>query len=222
MSRPLPPRATPSSADAILRARDKLRCHQTLAAVGIDATIVSNDTPAHLRAVYTDRAFDIRLRLVEEGDWTPAVAIGLRDLVGINPVPKCCGKGRRVAARHADVFEQDRERGGLRRPGGFIGIREGVEVEAGRQFPQCQDDLTALDRQDEGLLPARVTAAGRQAAGSDEIGGAGERGRLGRACSPESGGAASAEFLQVGLPGDGFGGHQGGDRQSGDDQQDRE
>jgi hypothetical protein len=30
----------------------------------------------------TDRAFDIRLRLIEEGDWTPAVAIGLRDLVG--------------------------------------------------------------------------------------------------------------------------------------------
>ena len=32
---------------------------QALAVVGIDATIVSNDTPAHLKAVYTDRDFDI-------------------------------------------------------------------------------------------------------------------------------------------------------------------
>jgi peptide/nickel transport system substrate-binding protein len=32
---------------------------QALAAVGIDAEIVSNDTPAHLKAVYTDHAFDI-------------------------------------------------------------------------------------------------------------------------------------------------------------------
>lgn len=32
---------------------------QALAAVGIDATVVANDTPAHLRAVYTDRAFDL-------------------------------------------------------------------------------------------------------------------------------------------------------------------
>jgi hypothetical protein len=30
----------------------------------------------------TDRAFDIRLRLIEESDWTPAVAIGLRDFIG--------------------------------------------------------------------------------------------------------------------------------------------
>jgi peptide/nickel transport system substrate-binding protein len=32
---------------------------QALAQVGIDAEIVSNDTPAHLKAVYTDHAFDI-------------------------------------------------------------------------------------------------------------------------------------------------------------------
>ena len=32
---------------------------QALAAIGIDAEIVSNDTPAHLKAVYTDHAFDI-------------------------------------------------------------------------------------------------------------------------------------------------------------------
>jgi peptide/nickel transport system substrate-binding protein len=32
---------------------------QALAAIGIDAEIVSNDTPAHLKTVYTDHAFDI-------------------------------------------------------------------------------------------------------------------------------------------------------------------
>lgn len=32
---------------------------QALAVVGIDAEIVSNDTPAHIKAVYTDHAFDI-------------------------------------------------------------------------------------------------------------------------------------------------------------------
>ena len=32
---------------------------QALAAIGIDAEIVSNDTPAHIKAVYTDHAFDI-------------------------------------------------------------------------------------------------------------------------------------------------------------------
>ena len=32
---------------------------QALAAIGIDAEIVSNDTPAHLKAVYTDHDFDI-------------------------------------------------------------------------------------------------------------------------------------------------------------------
>jgi peptide/nickel transport system substrate-binding protein len=32
---------------------------QALAAIGIDAEIVSNDTPGHLKAVYTDHAFDI-------------------------------------------------------------------------------------------------------------------------------------------------------------------
>jgi peptide/nickel transport system substrate-binding protein len=32
---------------------------QALAAVGIDAEIVSNDNAGHIRAVYTDRAFDI-------------------------------------------------------------------------------------------------------------------------------------------------------------------
>jgi peptide/nickel transport system substrate-binding protein len=32
---------------------------QALAVVGIDATIVANDTPAHLKAVYTDHAFDL-------------------------------------------------------------------------------------------------------------------------------------------------------------------
>jgi hypothetical protein len=30
----------------------------------------------------TDRAFDLKLRLVEESDWRPAVAIGLQDMVG--------------------------------------------------------------------------------------------------------------------------------------------
>ena len=38
--------ATPSSADAILRARDKLRCHQSLAAVGIDLPVTAfGDSP---------------------------------------------------------------------------------------------------------------------------------------------------------------------------------
>jgi peptide/nickel transport system substrate-binding protein len=32
---------------------------QALAVVGIDATIVANDTPAHLKAVYTDHEFDL-------------------------------------------------------------------------------------------------------------------------------------------------------------------
>ncbi len=46
---------------------------QALAAIGIDATIVSNDTPAHLRAVYTDRAFDITVASpVYRGD--PAIS----------------------------------------------------------------------------------------------------------------------------------------------------
>ena len=48
--------ATPSTADAILRARDKLRCHQTLAAVGIDLPVTAfgdspDDTPALLDMV---------------------------------------------------------------------------------------------------------------------------------------------------------------------------
>ncbi len=30
----------------------------------------------------TDRAFDLKLRLVEESEWTPAIAIGLQDLIG--------------------------------------------------------------------------------------------------------------------------------------------
>ena len=30
----------------------------------------------------TDRSFDVKLRLLEEGPWTPAVAIGLQDLIG--------------------------------------------------------------------------------------------------------------------------------------------
>ena len=34
-------------------------CAQALAEIGIDAEIVSNDTPAHLKAVYTDHDFDI-------------------------------------------------------------------------------------------------------------------------------------------------------------------
>jgi peptide/nickel transport system substrate-binding protein len=32
---------------------------QALAAIGVDAEIVANDTPAHLKAVYTDHAFDV-------------------------------------------------------------------------------------------------------------------------------------------------------------------
>ncbi len=32
---------------------------QALAKIGIDAEVVSNDTPAHLKAVYTDHDFDI-------------------------------------------------------------------------------------------------------------------------------------------------------------------
>ncbi|GIX37048.1 MAG: putative alpha-L-glutamate ligase [Silanimonas sp.] len=48
--------ATPSSADAILRARDKLRCHQLLAAEGIDLPVTAfgdspDDTPALLDMV---------------------------------------------------------------------------------------------------------------------------------------------------------------------------
>ncbi|MFN3964985.1 MAG: 30S ribosomal protein S6--L-glutamate ligase [Silanimonas lenta] len=47
---------TPSSADAILRARDKLRCHQLLAAEGIDLPVTAfgdspDDTPALLDMV---------------------------------------------------------------------------------------------------------------------------------------------------------------------------
>ena len=46
---------------------------QALAVVGIDATIVSNDTPAHLRAVYTDHDFDITVASpVYRGD--PAIS----------------------------------------------------------------------------------------------------------------------------------------------------
>jgi hypothetical protein len=30
----------------------------------------------------TDRAFDLKLRLLREGDWTPAVALGLQDFIG--------------------------------------------------------------------------------------------------------------------------------------------
>ncbi len=46
---------------------------QALAAVGIDAQIVANDTPAHLKAVYTDRDFDITVASpVYRGD--PAIS----------------------------------------------------------------------------------------------------------------------------------------------------
>ena len=46
---------------------------QALAAIGIDAEIVSNDTPAHLKAVYTDHAFDITVATpVYRGD--PAIS----------------------------------------------------------------------------------------------------------------------------------------------------
>jgi peptide/nickel transport system substrate-binding protein len=46
---------------------------QALAVVGIDAVIVANDTPAHLKAVYTDRDFDITVATpVYRGD--PAIS----------------------------------------------------------------------------------------------------------------------------------------------------
>ena len=46
---------------------------QALAPIGIDATIVANDTPAHLKAVYTDHAFDITVATpVYRGD--PAIS----------------------------------------------------------------------------------------------------------------------------------------------------
>ena len=46
---------------------------QALAAIGIDAEIVSNDTPAHLKAVYTDHDFDITVASpVYRGD--PAIS----------------------------------------------------------------------------------------------------------------------------------------------------
>ncbi len=46
---------------------------QALAVVGIDAVIVANDTPAHLKAVYTDHAFDITVATpVYRGD--PAIS----------------------------------------------------------------------------------------------------------------------------------------------------
>jgi len=46
---------------------------QALAVVGIDAVIVANDTPAHLKAVYTDHAFDITVASpVYRGD--PAIS----------------------------------------------------------------------------------------------------------------------------------------------------
>ncbi len=34
------------------------------------------------RGTTTDRSFDVKLRLVEENDWRPAVAVGLQDLLG--------------------------------------------------------------------------------------------------------------------------------------------
>ena len=34
------------------------------------------------RGITTDRAFDLKLRLVEEDDWRPALAVGLQDLLG--------------------------------------------------------------------------------------------------------------------------------------------
>ena len=34
------------------------------------------------RGITTDRAFDLKLRLVEENDWRPAIAVGLQDLLG--------------------------------------------------------------------------------------------------------------------------------------------
>jgi hypothetical protein len=34
------------------------------------------------RGITTDRSFDVKLRLVEEDDWRPAVALGLQDLMG--------------------------------------------------------------------------------------------------------------------------------------------
>ena len=46
---------------------------QALARIGIDAQIVANDTPAHLKAVYTDRDFDITVATpVYRGD--PAIS----------------------------------------------------------------------------------------------------------------------------------------------------
>ena len=46
---------------------------QALAAVGIDAVIAANDTPAHLKAVYTDHAFDLAVGTpVYRGD--PAIS----------------------------------------------------------------------------------------------------------------------------------------------------
>ena len=30
----------------------------------------------------TDRSFDVKLRLLEEGPWNPALAVGLQDLIG--------------------------------------------------------------------------------------------------------------------------------------------
>ncbi|WP_237181165.1 YjbH domain-containing protein [Roseomonas haemaphysalidis] len=34
------------------------------------------------RGFTTDRSFDLKLRLLREGDWTPAVAVGLQDFIG--------------------------------------------------------------------------------------------------------------------------------------------
>jgi peptide/nickel transport system substrate-binding protein len=46
---------------------------QALAVIGIDATIVSNDTPAHIKAVYTDHEFDLTVATpVYRGD--PAIS----------------------------------------------------------------------------------------------------------------------------------------------------
>jgi len=57
---------------------------QALAKVGVDATVVANDSPGHIRAVYTDRAFDITVGSpVYRGD--PAISTTVLFQSGLPP-----------------------------------------------------------------------------------------------------------------------------------------
>ena len=81
------------SSGRLRRTRDILPpgdLRQALAAVGIDAESVSNDTPAHIKAVYTDHAFDITVGPpVYRGD-PPIPGVRSEAVLG----SACRGRGR--------------------------------------------------------------------------------------------------------------------------------